>query len=650
MDEKCWYVAVIPATVRLRDPPDPPENHSTRASRTTDGQASTARNLMKPAPRVWVLPNAHTKPLPAFHPLLGSILANRGFTDETAAQLLDPRPVVHDPKSLKGMPEAVDAIAAAIKDKKRLAVYGDFDADGVTATALLVTALKAAGVDCIPYIPDRQTEGYGLHTEALDELHAAGVDMVVSVDCGTASADVAEARPAGLQLVVTDHHLAVPVDGQYNLPKVEALVNPKQPGEGYEFPGLAGVGVAWKLLQALEEKGIVPEGFARARTWLALIGTIGDVMPLQDENRTIVREGLEQLRTNPPPGIRALAELAGITSDLTAMDLAFSIVPRINAAGRMEDAYLALKLLMATTMAEARPLAKALEVQNQRRRAAVDVALAEAEKMVAKMPDNTPAIVVGSPNWPMGIVGLVAGRLAERYGRPAFALALTTPEAKGSARSAGGVHVVDALSDARSTVIRFGGHAPAAGFAVDPARFPAFRKAVMAACAKQIGSAPRQVPVVIDAVISATDLTLPLTALLDRLEPTGSANRQPTLALMDTRIMGVYPFGAEITTACATPNCPHTTCTKGDTGWVRKQHKHTRLLIRGGDGNLVSVVAWNSPDLPDKVHKGDREDLAFSVSIDEWKGQRRLQLRLIDEHPATLRISTRQRGPSPRSL
>lgn len=246
----------------------------------------------------------------------------------------------------------------------------------------------------------------------------------------------------------------------------------------------------------------------------------------------------------------------------------------------------------------------------------------------------------------MGIVGIVAGRLADKYGRPAFVVALTEPEAKGSARAGQGskVHIVNALEEARSTMIRFGGHAPAAGFSVDPKKFAAFRTAVQKACAKQIGNAPRVCDVRIDAVISPSDLSLPLTTLLERLEPCGQENQKPTLALMGVRLMGVYPMGAPITTACVTPGCAHAGCTRTPEGYVREQPRHTRLLIKGGDGNLVSVVAWNSPDLGQIAKKGDTRDLVFGVEVNEWNGSKRLQLRLIDQRDAPLVRSGPQRG------
>ncbi len=590
---------------------------------------------MNPAPRRWLMPAAGP-PLPGMHPILGSILANRGYTAATAQDLLSTSVVAHDPLTLKGMGAAVDAIAAAIAAGKKIAIYGDYDADGVTATALLVGALEKAGVAVVPYIPDRMTEGYGIHEAALKQLHAEGVGLVVSVDCGISSAEVAAGRPAGLDIVVTDHHLAVPgPSGNVTLPAVEAVVDPKQPGETYSFHGLAGVGVAWKLLAALEARGLVPHGSTEDGVWLALIGTIGDVMPLTDENRSIVRQGLERLAKNPPPGIRALAEEAGIRGEITAMDLAFQIVPRINAAGRMEDAHLALSLLRCTSIDEARKLATRLEAQNLARKQAVERAMEGAEAQVAKLPDNAAAIVVGDPAWPMGIVGLVAGRLAEKYGCPAFAASLSPPEAKGSARSHGTTNIVDVLSEVKQYLVRFGGHAPAAGFALDPKEFQNFARAVNNAVAKRTMGQPRSSDVVVDAVIEAQDLRMALHSLLARLEPCGQENRQPVLALLDTRILGVYPFGAEVTTPCP-GGCSHQNCSLDNGKWVIKRPKHTRLLVKGGDGNLVSIVCWNTPGLSDIVKKGDRKDIAFSVEVNEWNGVRRLQLRLIDQRPATI--------------
>jgi len=418
---------------------------------------------MKPAPRRWEISDA--LPLAGQPPILGRILAGRGVDAGSCGAFIGGGMELLDPFGLEGMADAVITLGVAVTEGRRIAVYGDYDADGVTACAMLTRALRAGGADVLPYIPNRMTEGYGLHAAALEELASRGVQCVVTVDCGTSSVEAAANRPPGMALVVTDHHLPLAPDGSLpRLAPADALINPKQPGDTYGFDGLAGAGVAWKLLCALEAEGIVPAGQAEAMIGLAALGTIADMMPLQGENRTIVRRGLG--RVLELAGLRALAQAADVSAPLGAADIAFGIAPRINAAGRMEDAKLALDLCLSDAPEECAEMARRLDEQNRSRQAAVATALEQAEERVAEVPDDAPAIVVGDPGWPMGIVGLVAGKLMERYAVPAFVVCLDPGEAKGSGRSVSGVHIVRALDRAAPTLIRYGGHAAAAGFSL----------------------------------------------------------------------------------------------------------------------------------------------------------------------------------------
>jgi single-stranded-DNA-specific exonuclease len=559
---------------------------------------------MKPAPRRWQV--SDLPPLPGHPPLLGRVLAARGHDGLSAAAMLDGAATFHDPLGLRGMEAAVTVIGEAIRARHRIAVYGDYDADGVTACAMLSRALRAAGADTIAYIPNRMNEGYGLHSAALAELHEQGARCVITVDCGTSSVDVAAARPAGMRLVVTDHHLPLaPAGAAPALAPVDALINPKQPGCTYPFDGLAGAGVAWKLLAALEGAGLVAEGSAEGALGLAALGTVADMMPLRGENRLIVRRGLGRLRDLA--GIRALCQAAGLQNELRASDLGFAIGPRINAAGRMEDARLALELCLCDDEDEAFPLAARLDAQNRARQQAVAVAMVEAEQMVAQLPDDAPAIVLGSPDWPMGIVGLVAGRLTERYARPSFIVCLDPAEAKGSARSISGVHIVDALDGAAATLIRYGGHRVAAGFSLEAERFAEFSHAVSAAVAAQLGDSPRERVVAIDGEITTAEC-IPLTCdLLDGLEPCGMGNAAPVLALRDCTVLSTSTFG-------------------GDS-------QHVRVVLRD-DSGLVEAIAFFKPHLPDHLPRGRRVDACVALERDEWQGQVRVRARLRDIRPA----------------
>lgn len=561
---------------------------------------------MKPAPRRWAFPDVAPG---AQRAVLASVLGARGVTREAAARLTAGDLDHHDPLRLRGMPEAVVTIGVAVSEGHRIAVYGDYDADGVTACALLTDALRAAGADVVPYIPNRMAEGYGLHAAALADLHARGVACVVTVDCGTSGVEVAAGRPAGMKLVITDHHLAPAPDGHVRLPEVEALVNPKQPGETYPFDALAGAGVAHKLVQALEAEGVVPSGSADAGLALAALGTVADMMPLRGENRALVARGLAAMGDAPSPGLRALLAAAGVRGRPRASDLAFGVAPRINAAGRMEDAELALRLCLATTAEAAAPLVEQLCAQNEARKLAVARSLAEAEDRVADLPDDIPAIVLGDSGWPMGIVGLVAGRLAERYARPTFIACLDT-EAKGSARSVRGVHLVQALDRAAPALLRYGGHAAAAGFSLDPARFDEFAGLITAAVAEQLGTVERERVFRVDAVVDLAQLTPALCAELAVLEPCGQGNPEPLLALTGARVLATSAFGVE------------------------RQHIRVLLGEPGQGGFVAEAIAFNKPGLARHLPPGRVVDALFGLELDLWDGVERLRLRLRDLRPA----------------
>ncbi|MBV8527856.1 MAG: single-stranded-DNA-specific exonuclease RecJ [Candidatus Dormibacteraeota bacterium] len=564
---------------------------------------------MRPAPRRWQASGC--APLPGFDPVLGRVLAARGYDASRAARLIDSAGECHDPLLLPAMPNAVSVIREAVRDGTPIAVYGDYDADGVTACAMLTRALRSAGARVVPYIPNRMTEGYGLHRAALEELGARGVGCVITVDCGTSSVDVAASRPAGMRLIVTDHHLPLAPDGgPPRLADVDALINPKLEGSEYPFDGLAGAGVAFKLLQALEEAGIVPEGAVRDASGLAALGTVADLMPLRGENRSIVREGLPRLRD--VLGVQSLCDVAGLDGDLRASDLAFAIGPRINAAGRMEDARLALQLCLVTDEDEGLRLAQQLDAQNRERQAAVAAAVAQAEERVAELDEDAPAIVLGDPEWPMGIVGLVAGRLAERYARPAFVVCLDAAEAKGSARSVAGVHIVRALDRAAPALLRYGGHTAAAGFSLEASRFAEFRVLITDAVAAQLDSTPRERVFAIDSEITAGGATPALCRELERLEPCGLGNLQPLLALRGARVLSTTTFGAD--------------------------KQHLRVVLAAG-GGMVEAIAFHKPQLQRHLPRGREIDACFSLEMDSWQGQLRVRARLRDLQPAAQPIA-----------
>jgi single-stranded-DNA-specific exonuclease len=565
---------------------------------------------VKPAPRHWQV--ADGQPLTGFSPLVGRILSARGFDDGSVKDFLA-RGVHHDPALLKGMREAVAVIREAAEEKQRMAIYGDFDADGVCACALLTNALRDAGADVISYIPNRMSEGYGLHAAALEELAGQGVQLVITVDCGTSSAEVALGRPSSMRLVITDHHLPLAPDGEEPvLAPADALINPKQPGDTYPFDGLAGAGVAFKLLQALEEAGVVKPDASGKYVGLAAIGTVSDMMVLRDENRTIVQAGLAQLNTSPSPGVAALLAVSGIKPPIDASDLGFGVGPRINAAGRMEDALLALQLLLAKSDSEAYGLAQQLNAQNKARQRAVHIALEQAEAQVAELPEDLPAIVLGDTEWQMGIVGLVAGRIAEKFARPTFVVSLNDTEAKGSARSASGVHLVKALDKAAHTLVRYGGHTLAAGFSLEAKNFEAFKAAVCAGVALQLdGTTPQRV-FSIDSLAELTELTPALYQELSQLEPCGQGNPKPQLCVSGVEVVSTRTFGAE--------------------------GQHIGVYVRDpkDSGAVMEAIAFSKPHLKPHLPVGRLIDLCFVPEVDHWNGQEKFRLRMRDIRPAKI--------------
>jgi single-stranded-DNA-specific exonuclease len=563
---------------------------------------------VQPAPRRWRVSDA--APLPGMHPVVARLLAARGYDAAEAAAFLATDGGYHDPFALPAMDAAVATVRAAMRDGTAIAIYGDYDADGVTACAMLTRCLRAAGATVVPYIPNRMTEGYGLHAAALTDLAAQGVGCVITVDCGTSSVDVALHRPVGMRLVITDHHLALAPGGSPpQLAPADALVNPKLPGSTYPFDGLAGAGVAFKLVQALEANGAVPAGSADASVGLAALGTIADMMPLRGENRVIVRDGLP--RIVELPGLRALCEAAGTAIPPRGTDIAFAVGPRINAAGRMEDARLALELCLSDDPEESARLAADLDTQNRLRQKAVAVALAQAEARVAEIDEDAPAIVLGDPDWPMGIVGLVAGRIAERYARPTFIACLDPVEAKGSARSAGGVHIVRALDGAAPALLRYGGHAAAAGFSLEASRFDEFRDLVTAAVGEQNAGVERRRDFTVDCEISGIDVTPELCDALEQLQPCGQGNPEPLLSVRGARVLGASTFGSE--------------------------RQHIRVALATG-GGIVEAIAFNKPELAERLGdylpRGRIVDACFGLDQDTFQGLVRVRARLRDLRPA----------------
>lgn len=530
------------------------------------------------------------------HPVAAEVLLQRGIKDKAAMQrFLHPDlSQLHDPWLLPDMAPAVNRIKLAIELEQPIAIYGDYDADGLTATAVLVSYLKEEGAIVSHYIPGRLEEGYGLHPEAISELAANGIKLLITVDCGiNAQAEVAYAASLGLDVIITDHHTPEAA----KLPQALAVINPKLDCE-YPFAELAGVGVALKLVQALG-------GLAAAAKYfdLATLGTIADVVPLLDENRVIVRFGLEAMRASERPGIRALLEVAGVEpGTLRSGQVAFTLAPRLNAAGRLNEAELALELLLTEDDALALTLAQKLDGLNAERQEMEQQIFAEAEAMVSQLaPEDRWFIVLANADWHPGIIGIVAARLAERYYRPTILLAIEGEQARGSGRSIPCYNLVGSLAAHADLLTAYGGHQAAAGLSLATAAIPDLRAALNAHVQANLGAAQLKPHVYLDAELDPSEITLELVHSLERLGPYGAGHPEPVFcskrwSLDKARLLG-------------------------------REGQHLKMELRGG-GILWEVLAWRRGQELAEVSTEEWLDIAYTPQANVWNGQEKLVLYL----------------------
>ncbi len=415
-------------------------------------------------------------------PIVATLLYQRDLRDPQQIESFfsrDYKGGIHDPFLLKGMDAAAGRLAQAISEGEPIAVYGDFDTDGVTAVALLMQAISAMGGDIRPYIPHRLSEGYGLNTEAIDRLVSEGVRVLVTVDCGISNArEVAHARAAGLDVIVTDHHTP-----PTTLPDALAIVNPKQPGCEYPFKQLVGVGIAYKLVQALVRLGLRLPLRSRDLLDVVALGTVTDMGPLWGENRVLVRAGLEAINMTERPGLKALIVAAGLApGKVRSSDISFMLGPRLNAAGRLDDARLAYQLLLADDFASAQQIAADLNAANRRRQEMTKEAQQAALAQIRALGKDSNRITILDGDYPAGLVGLVSAKLVEELARPVLLLERGEETSRGSARSVPGFNIIEALTACDDLFVRYGGHSAAAGFTIANAEPARARGAAAALC------------------------------------------------------------------------------------------------------------------------------------------------------------------------
>lgn len=544
------------------------------------------------------------------HPVLAQVLHNRGLADyQSAMDFLAGRAVLHDPMKMKGMNIALGRIRWAIRKNEPIVVYGDFDADGVTSTALLIEALRALGARVKPYIPHRVDEGYGLNTPALLNLAKRGVKLVITVDCGVRSIEeVREAQAAGLDIIITDHHSI----GE-ELPPALAVINPKQQDCPYPEDMLAGVGIAYKLADALiraesANSRQTPSISTEDLIDLVAIGTVADLAPLDRmENRTLVQEGLKVLNKAHRPGVYALLNVAGIEpGNISAMSIGFGIGPRINAAGRLESAMTAYELLSTNSIERAMELAEMLQKLNINRQELTQQAQDEAKYQAeTEGDDGLPLIFASAPHFPAGIVGLVAGRLVEDYYRPAVVIEEGEEESRGSCRSIPEFNITEALDECSDLLLRHGGHAQAAGFSIMTANIPAFKEKIMDIATRHLYEQSLEPTLTIDSEVAISQATLDLAHELERLEPTGVSNQPPVFATRRLKVLEARGVG--------------------------KEGKHLKLRL--GDGPIsMDGIAFRQGDwinrLPTYV------DVAYHLEVNEWNGRINPQMNVLDLKPA----------------
>jgi single-stranded-DNA-specific exonuclease len=507
---------------------------------------------------------------------------------------------VIDPGRMKDMGEAVAAVERAIASGALIRIYGDYDVDGVCATAMLVRALGGLGANVDWYIPHRIDEGYGVNEEAVRQAHAEGVGLLITVDCGsTAVKEVTLARELGMEVVVTDHH-----QPHAEMPPAPTL-NPWRPDCAYPFKELAGVGVAFKLVSAIARARGLPEGAEYRFLDLVCLGTVGDVVPLLGENRLFVRHGLLRMPKSKKVGVLALLAASRVSGEVGARQVAFGLAPRINAAGRMEHAQAAVELLLTQDSAEAKRLAAGLCEQNDRRRAEEQQTLEQAEEMVAREVDlsREKVLVLASEGWHPGVIGIVASRLVERYHRPALLVALSDGMGKGSGRSIAALNLWEALQECAPVLTRFGGHRFAAGFGIEAARVDELRRRVNEVADSRLTMDDLVREIAGDAEAQVSELTIDAVSELNQLEPCGMGNPTPLLITRGLRVTEVTQLSGGL---------------------------HLSLRLREESGQVMEAIWWGRGAMAEKLSPGDLVDVCHRPRVDEWNGNVRVRMIVED--------------------
>lgn len=529
---------------------------------------------------------------------MAKMLIAKEISEDKVSSFLNPDiQKLYDPYLLDDMEKMVDRIILAGTRQERIAIYGDYDVDGITSITLMYSFLKDLGLDVEYYLPDRQEEGYGLNKNAILTLKEKGISLIITVDCGISAVEEVEyANSLGLDVCVTDHHECSNI-----LPNAYSIVNPKRPNSKYPFNSLAGVGVSFKVLTAITQKLNMPKEEYLKYLDIVAVGTIADIVPLVDENRIITANGLKMLQNTKNEGLKALMKVAKLNT-VDSDNVSFGLAPRINASGRMADATVAVKMLLSTNPMEAYNYAKVLDEQNILRQEVERKIYEEAEKIIEKEElYKKKSIVVEGKNWHQGVIGIVASKLTEKYLKPVILLSYDDEKAKGSGRIPQGISLYDALTDCKEYLVAFGGHELAAGLTLETKNIPAFKEKFEQVIGKmKPDEFVRNID--IDFEISKLDMTLNTINEIDKIAPFGQKNKRPVFIYKNLKVVSVSTL---------------------------KEDKHLKFKLQD-DNFLVDAIFFKAGDRRDEVIVSDKIDVVLTMSLNEFMGRKNIQFLVVD--------------------
>ncbi len=534
-------------------------------------------------------------------PLTAIILYNRGIQEDEAIGrfLSKDLSVLHDPYLLQDMEKAASRIRLAQEKKEKITIYGDYDVDGITSIAILYKHLREMGIEVDYYVPDRMQEGYGINRDALDKIREGGTSLIITVDTGITAVEESEyAKEIGLDVIVTDHH-----ECKEQIPAVYASVDPKRKDCAYPFKSLAGVGVVFKLIQALDDKESLPELMEKYSDLMCL-GTVADISPLVDENRVIVTEGLKRFRDTKNVGLKALIDVSTNGKAITTSTIGYTIAPRINASGRLGCASRSVELFLTDDADRAKELAESLCEENTLRQQTEQKMFREAMEYLENHPEvkEDNVIVIPHENWHHGIVGIVSSKITEKFYKPSILFAIDGDEAKGSGRSVNGFNLFGALESCSDLLEKFGGHELAAGLTIKAENIEEFRKKINNCSKDQFSENMLTPTILLDAAIKVPYITLETVNDINRLQPFGVDNPTPLFAVRNIKIHKIS---------------------------VMSEGKHLRMTLLK-DGKYLDSVGFGMGEYYQYLQEGDFIDVAFSLDINDYKGFQNVQLILKD--------------------